>query len=272
MNTKNFYNALKKTKKPLIQGILNLTPDSFYGESRLSETAFEKTAQDMIAVGADILDIGAESSRPGATPLSVEAEKTRLAPAFAALKGTSVPLSIDTYKPEIARYALENGATIINDITGLQNPAMIEVAAQFEAPVILMHMQGTPQNMQKSPAYKDIIAEICAFFEVQCAKAEAAGIKQIILDPGIGFGKTLEHNLIILQNLQAFKALGYPVLVGVSRKSMIGALCGNVPPEERLEGTLAAHIFAVLKGADIIRAHDVGAHKKALDVIAALSL
>ena len=267
MNTINFYNYLKNSQKPLIQGILNITPDSFYGGSRFSIDDFKKTAQNMIKDGANILDIGAESSRPNATPLSLEEEKERLAPALATLKDSSIPLSIDTYKPKIARYALENGATIINDITGLQNPKMIEVAAEFQAPVILMHMQGTPQNMQKNPTYKDVVSEVYSFFEKQCEIAKSAGIHQIILDVGIGFGKTLEHNLTILQNLHIFKKLGYPLLVGLSRKSMIGELCGGLPPEERLEGTIAANIFSVLNGADIIRVHDVLEHKKALNVI-----
>ncbi len=254
-------------------GVLNVTPDSFSdGGQFLDPAAALAHARQMIADGADIIDIGGESSRPGSESVSLEDEIARVIPIIDALAGSvSVPISIDTTKPEVARLALEHGATIVNDISGLRDPEMIAVVAKAKAPVVIMHMQGAPKSMQQDPQYTDVIAEIKDFFKMQITKARAAGITDITIDPGIGFGKTLEHNLIILKNLAAFKDLGCPLLVGTSRKSFIGALTGGLPTTERLEGTLASIAIAVFNGADIVRVHDVKAARRAIQVSAAIA-
>ena len=252
-------------------GILNITPDSFSdGGQFLRLDQAIAHAQQMVADGADFIDIGGESSRPGAAPVSEAEELDRVIPIIDALtKSFSVPISIDTYKPRVAELALEHGATILNDITGLQNPDMVKVAAKFHAPVILMHMLGTPQTMQQNPTYSDVITDIKTFFKKQLAIAHAAGITDIILDPGLGFGKTLEHNLTILKRLNEFTDLGYPLLIGPSRKSFIGTLTG-LPVEDRLEGSIAATVIAALNGAKIIRVHDVKESKRALQIVDAV--
>ncbi len=250
-------------------GVLNVTPDSFFDGGQwhgdLDRTLAH--AEELIAAGADYLDIGGESSRPGATPVPEDEELQRVIPLIEKLRAIShVPISIDTYKPRVAKAALAAGASIINDITGLTDPAMRKVAAEYNAPVIIMHMLGRPQTMQQNPTYTDVVADISHFFTTQIKLATVAGITNIILDPGLGFGKTLEHNLTIIKRLHEFTALGYPVLIGPSRKSFIGTVTGNLPPAERLEGTIAAAVMSALNGANIIRVHDVKECKRALQV------
>ncbi len=258
-------------EETLIMGIINLDPESFYEASRCEtpQKALD-VAQRMIAEGADILDVGAESSRPGSTPLAEPEELKRLLPVVTRLaQTTDVPISVDTYKPAVAAEVLKNaGARIINDITGLQRfPAMAEMIARFDAGVILMHMQGTPDTMQEHPQYEDVLAEISGYLSRSITLAVSAGIdpEKIAIDPGIGFGKTDRHNRLILKNLSRLNELGKPVLLGVSRKSLIGNIL-NVAVEERLEGSLAADVFGVIQGASIIRTHDVQATRRAIKV------
>ena len=257
-------------EEALIIGIINLSPESFYGASRCGtlEQALH-VAEKMIEEGADILDIGAESSRPGSAPLSEQEELNRLLPVVIKLAEiVNIPISVDTYKPAVAHEVLNAGASIINDITGLQRfPDMAKTIARFQAGVILMHMQGTPETMQDNPQYMDLLTEISGFLKQSITLAVSAGIdpNKIAIDPGIGFGKTDSHNLLILKNLSRLKELGKPVLLGISRKSLIGNIL-NVPVGERLEGSLSAAVFGVIKGASIIRTHDVQATRRAVKV------
>jgi dihydropteroate synthase len=226
----------------------------------------------MVQDGADIIDMGGESSRPGARPVSVKEELERVIPIIKmAAQKIKVPVSIDTHKHEVAKAALDSGASIINDITGLRDKKMARVVARYKCGVVIMHMKGRPGNMQKSPTYQSLIDEIIAYLDKSIAIALDAGIdkEKIIVDPGIGFGKTLEHNLIILKSLKEFKVLGRPILVGPSRKSFIGKIL-NVPPGRRISGTLASCLSAVLNGADILRVHDVKEVKQALKVLDAI--
>jgi len=258
-------------EKTLIIGILNVTPDSFSdgGKYNTIETAVSHGKQ-LVSEGADILDIGGESSRPGSEPLSEKEVLARILPVMIRLVDkVSVPISIDTYKPLVADTCLKAGAHLVNDITGLTNQKMRKIVSHHNVPVVLMHMQGTPKVMQQNPVYQDVLGEIKAFFQKQIAVAKKERIQQIILDPGIGFGKTLTHNLQILKHLQTFKALGYPLLVGPSRKAFIGTITGN-PVQDRLEGTIAAVTVAVLNGAHIVRVHDVKECKQAIQVVEAI--
>jgi len=255
-------------------GILNITPDSFSdgGQFFSTDAAFEQAKQ-MIKEGADIIDIGGESTRPGSAPVSEAEELRRVLPVIELLvkERISIPISIDTYKPRVAQASLERGARLVNDVSGLRNKKMIEVVAQFEATVIIMHMQGEPKTMQLNPTYTNVISEIKTFFQDQIKAAQASGIKNIILDPGLGFGKTLAHNCEILRRLNEFTDIGYPILLGASRKSFIGALNDDTPVNNRLAGTIAAHIIAIQNGASIIRVHDVAAHRQAVQVIEGIS-
>ena len=229
-------------EKTLIMGILNVTPDSFSDGGLFTDvdTAVAH-GKKMVSDGADVIDVGGESSRPGSAPLSEKEELDRILPVVTRLLDeVSVPISIDTYKPLVAEACLKAGAHLINDITGLTNPEMRKVAAKHNVPVVLMHMQGTPKTMQQNPIYKDVIGEIKAFFQEQIATARKAGIQHIIIDPGIGFGKTVEHNLQILKHLGEFKTLSCPILVGPSRKSFIGMITG-LSVKERLEGTISCN-------------------------------
>lgn len=252
-------------------GILNVTPDSFSDGGKFADPTTAIThAKYMVAEGASIIDIGGESTRPGAAPLSDEEELARILPVIKQLiKDVSVPLSIDTTKPKVAEECLRAGAHLINDITGLSNPRMREVIAQYHVPAIIMHMQGTPQTMQHNPTYTNVISEIKTFFQERINLAHKAGISTVIIDPGIGFGKTLEHNLQILKHLHTFTTLHCPLLVGPSRKSFIGAITG-LPVNERLEGTLAAVSIAALNGAHILRVHDVKECHRVLQIIDAI--
>jgi dihydropteroate synthase len=243
-----------------IMGIINLSPDSFFPESRVSSvSASLKVAESMIEEGADYLDVGAESSRPGAKPISEEEELAIILPVIKQLcQNFSVPISVDTYKPGVAQKVLEEGVSIINDITGLRYPEMAPVIAEYDAGVIIMHMQGSPANMQENAHYDDCVREIKTLLEQGIQTAEAAGIAsdRIWVDPGIGFGKTVKHNLEILANLDAFALLQKPILLGTSRKSFIGKIL-DLPVAERLEGSLATAVIGVLKGANILRVHDI---------------
>ena len=253
-------------------GIINVSSDSFYERCSSVDEAMT-LADKMVDEGVGFLDVGAESSRPGASPISDQEELDKLIPVISLLvKNFDVPVSVDTYKPIVAEEALQVGAKIINDITGLQKkPEMAEVIARSGAGVILMHMQGTPLTMQKNPSYENVLNEICGFLAVSIKIAETAEIfpDQIAIDPGIGFGKTQKHNLEILKNLEILLELKKPILLGVSRKSFIGNIL-NLPAEERLEGSLAATVMGVVKGASIIRTHDVKATRNAVRVAEAI--
>lgn len=256
---------LDRTK---IVGILNVTPDSFSDGGKFFDIeAAISRAREMADEGADIIDVGGESSRPGSEPVSGEEELRRVIPVIERLaKEISIPISIDTYKPGVAKEALQSGAKIMNDIMGLTNPEMRKVAGEAKVPVILMHMQGAPKTMQENPHYTDVVSDIKEFFKTQIAVVKKDGIREIILDPGIGFGKTLEHNLTILKRLHEFTDLGFPVLVGPSRKAFIGTLTGKLPASERLEGTLATIVIARMNGASYVRVHDVKEARRALQI------
>ena len=265
---------LETGSRTLVMGIINTTPDSFYPGSR--KTALSEAAASAISMekdGADILDIGGESSRPGAEYVSEEEERSRVIPLIRAIREHStVPISVDTRKARIASDALDAGADIINDITALRDdPELAALAAERDVPVVLMHMAGNPVTMQKSPGYRDAVAEIRSMLEERIAFAVGAGIREdaIIIDPGIGFGKRLSDNLDIIRDLPSFAALECPLLLGISRKAFIGTLTGR-DVEDRLPGTLAAEIFAALNGADILRVHDVAATVDAVRVLYAL--
>lgn len=254
-----------------IMGILNVTPDSFSdgGEFFDVQKAVARGIE-MAREGADMIDVGGESSRPGSVPVSAEEEKGRVVPVIEQLsKMIDVPISIDTYKPEVAEAALEAGASIINDITGLRNEAMVEVATKQGAGVVIMHMQGTPKTMQENPEYGDVVRDILEWLKRQVLKARAAGIENVMVDPGIGFGKTLEHNVEILRRLGEFRELGCPVLIGPSRKSFLGKLTG-AEVDGRLGGSIGAALVAAFNGADILRVHDVKETKQALEVAEAI--
>lgn len=260
-----------------IMGVLNLTPDSFSDGGRfLAPEAAIAQARRLIAEGADILDVGAESTRPGAAPASAEDEIARAVPLIAALRTeTQTPISIDTMKPEVARAAMAAGATIWNDVTALTfAPDAPDVAAELGCQVVLMHMQGDPRTMQADPRYGDVVAEVADYLAGRAQAALAAGVARhhIWLDPGIGFGKRLEHNLALLAHLDAFIALGFPVLLGVSRKSFIAALdLAARAPEDRLPGSLACAIAGAEAGVAVVRVHDVAATVQALKVRAAIA-
>jgi len=253
--------ALEVGKRTLIMGIVNVTPDSFSdGGEFLDPEAAVAHAERLAEEGADILDIGGESTRPGAQPVSVNTELERVIPVIEALAShVNVPISIDTSKARVAERALEAGASIINDVTALRgDPAMRAVAAHSGVPVVLMHMKGTPRTMQRNPTYADLMGEIVGHLRASMTMAVRAGVseEQIIVDPGIGFGKTLDHNLEIMRRLGELRSLGRPILLGTSRKSMIGAIL-DVPPPQRLFGTAATLAFGIQRGAHILRVHDV---------------
>jgi len=271
----NFNLQLGKYKLPLgkrccIMGIVNTTPDSFSNDGLLNKEFTPQNvvryAQKLIKDGADIIDIGGESSRPGAKPVSLKEELRRTIPIIKLLaKTTKTPISIDTYKPEVAEQALDNGAALVNDITGLRNFSMAKIIARHKAAVVIMHMQGLPHSMQKNPKYTSLINEIIEFLKKSIDTSLNAGIneKKILIDPGIGFGKTVEHNLEILNKLAEFKVLGKPILIGTSRKSFIGKIL-KTSEQDRIHGTIASCILACENGANILRVHDVLAVKHAV--------
>ncbi len=257
-----------------IMGILNVTPDSFSDGGNFTNTQSAFThAKEMIEEGADIIDIGGESTRPGAESVSLDKELNRVIPTLKAIRSAypDIPISIDTYKSEVAKAALESGADIINDISGLQfDSRMVEVAKEFNTPVVIMHIKGTPKDMQKNPIYQDLMRELLEYFEERIETLSAHGIEKIIIDPGIGFGKNFEDNLKIIKHLNEFSLFNLPVLIGLSRKSFIG-LITDEPVEDRLFGTLAADAIALSNGAHILRVHDVKPHKDLIKVFKAIA-
>ena len=260
-------NNVLNTDKPLVMGILNLTPDSFYDGGRYTnEDAWISQTEKMIQEGASIIDLGAVSTRPGAHPVAEEEEIARLIPALKLLskKYSETVFSVDTYRSNVVKSAAESGAGIINDISGgTMDEGLIDAVAATGLTYILMHMQGTPETMQANPVYENITFEIGQYFEKKITYLHKSGISQVILDPGFGFGKSIEHNFRVLHSLYDFKRFGFPVLVGISRKSMIYKLL-EIKPEEALPATSALHLAALFNGADILRVHDV---KEAVQVI-----
>lgn len=257
-----------------VMGILNVTPDSFSDGGRYLDVQQAIThAETMVTEGATLIDIGGESSRPGASPVSVDEELARVVPVIRGLAdAVDVLISVDTSKSKVAKHALEAGAHIVNDITALcGDPEMATVVAEMEAGVVLMHMKGTPRTMQRAPEYDDVVTEICSWLKEKTQNAEAQGIaaERIIVDPGIGFGKTTKHNLDILKRLSEFRELKKPLLVGTSRKSFIGNVL-EVPITARVEGTAATVCWAIAHGADIVRVHDVKANVRAAQMTDAL--
>ena len=256
--------------RPLVMGVLNVTPDSFSDGGRfMGPAAALDHAQRMIAEGADLIDIGAESTRPGASPTPESEELRRIVPLVEKLSGASVPISADTRKPAVMRAAIAAGAGMINDVSALRAPGALEAVAGASQPIAicLMHMQGEPASMQQTPAYGDVVSEVKEFLAERARASEAAGIarERIVLDPGFGFGKTVAHNLALMRGLPEIVALGFPVLAGLSRKSTIGALTGR-DVDERVAGSLAAALAAVARGATIVRVHDVRETVDALKV------
>ncbi len=267
-------NRTLKLNRTLIMGILNITPDSFYDGGRyLNPHAALERAHQLVEDGADILDIGAESTRPGATPVSPKQQLKRILPVLKPLvKKTKVLISIDTTSSQVAEAVLAEGATLINDISGLKfDPALARVCARYNAGLILMHIRGTPRTMQRNPVYKDLMAEIIGELRKSIHQALEAGVgfENLLVDPGIGFGKKLEHNLEILRRLAELRTLNRPIVIGPSRKSFIGHIL-NLPPEERLEGTITSCIVGALNDASIVRVHDVLPVRRALQVLAAI--
>jgi len=258
--------------RPLVMGVVNVTPDSFSdGGQYLDPAKAIARARRLIEEGADLLDIGGESSRPGAQGVSADEELRRILPVLRDLRSAPVPVAVDTVKPDVMRAALAEGAAMINDIGALRAPGAVEAVAASDAGVCLMHMQGEPRTMQQSPSYRDVAAEVRAFLEERAAAAEAAGIarERIVIDPGFGFGKKPAHNLELLRRLGEIASLGYPVLAGLSRKSTLGAITGR-PPLEREAASVAAALLGVEGGARIVRVHDVAATKDALAVWSAV--
>lgn len=259
--------------RPHIMGIVNVTPDSFSdgGKHNSTQQAVEHALQ-LVEEGADILDIGGESTRPGATPVELQQELDRVIPVIEQLASRAgVPLSIDTYKPEVMRAAIAAGADIVNDVYALQQPGALHAVATSRAGVCLMHMQGTPQTMQIDPHYDDVIAEVRAFLGARLQAAVAAGISQerIVLDPGFGFGKRTVHNVALLHQLSDLSSFGRPLLVGLSRKSVLGSITGG-DVNARLHASIAAAVISAMKGAKIIRVHDVKATADALKIVTAV--
>jgi len=257
--------------RPLVMAIVNCTPDSFYAPSRnMSKSAAVDAARRAVEEGADIVDFGGESTRPGSQYIESGEEIRRVLPvieAFRAREGRkTVPISVDTRKAAVMRLALEAGADIVNDISSLEDdPEMASLAACKGAPVILMHKKGPPSALSASAGYTDVVSEVCGYLNKRADFAKNAGVKHIILDPGIGFGKDTQDNLRLMQNLTSLTSLGYPVLMALSRKKIIGDITG-LPPEERLPGTLAANAYALSMGVKILRVHDVAAHRALVQV------
>jgi dihydropteroate synthase len=260
-------------ESPLVMGILNVTPDSFSdGGKHEDPAAAVAWGERLIAEGASILDIGGESTRPGSIALLPSGELARVRPVVRRFADGDVPVSIDTRNPEVARACIEAGASIINDVSGFRSREMVAVAAGCEAGVVIMHMLGEPGTMQANPTYDDVVREVGGYLLAQAAVLEAAGVAhdRIAIDPGIGFGKTLEHNLALVRALPRLAELGYPVLLGASRKRFLGELTGVDEPSERLGGSVAAAVWGASHGAAVVRVHDVGATVQALAIMAAL--
>ena len=263
-------------RRPRVMGILNITPDSFSDGGRLYRQGVDlgrvtEVACAMIEAGADLLDIGGESTRPGAEPVSYSEECRRVMPVLERLLELDVIVSIDTRKPAVAKMAIQAGVHLVNDVTGMTNPDMIEIVADSDVAVCVMHMQGEPGTMQADPRYDDVVCDIRGFLARQVDRCLKAGIEQdrLVLDPGFGFGKNIDHNLALLRNLSEVKVRNLPLLVGLSRKRMIGTITGR-GMEDRMVGSVAAAMLAVQRGADILRVHDVGATIDALKVLGAV--
>jgi dihydropteroate synthase len=253
-------------------GIINVTPDSFSdGGKFLDPEVAVSHALSLEEQGADIIDVGGESTRPGSDPVTMEDELSRVIPVIQGIRQKSqIVISIDTYKAEVADKALNAGANWVNDISGLRHDtAMVEVAYKWECPLVVMHMKGQPKTMQHNPHYQDVIAELHTFFRERIEYLNKSGIKKLILDPGIGFGKRLEDNLNIIRHLDKFNVFGLPLLIGTSRKSFIGTITGQ-PVEKRLAGSLASQLWSVLHGVQVIRTHDVAETKDSLEIIKAI--
>ena len=268
------HGPIDMSRRTAVMGIVNVTPDSFSDGGRYFDAARAVAHGERMAhEGADLIDVGGESTRPGVLPVSAEEEIARVIPVIRGLRRKiSLPISIDTMKSQVARAALDEGADVINDISALGfDAAMASLAAAEKAPVVLMHMQGTPRTMQQSPSYGDVVEEVRTYLHSRMQFAVESGVEteRIVIDPGIGFGKNLEHNLALLRGLSALTALGRPVLVGTSRKTFLGKLL-DAAPEERLEGSLAAAVAAVLAGANIVRVHDVKEAVRAVRIADAL--
>ncbi len=260
--------------RPRVMGIVNVTPDSFSdgGQHPTNASAIAHGLQ-LVEEGADLIDVGGESTRPGATPIGIDEELARVIPVIEALaRGCALPISVDTSRPEVMRAAVAAGAGLINDVRALRVEGALDAAAMLGVPVCLMHMLGEPATMQDAPDYDDVVADVHAFLVQRIFACEMAGIskKQLLVDPGFGFGKTLEHNLRLLRQLGRFRELGVPVLAGLSRKGMIGALTGR-DADARVHGSVAAALIAVQNGAAIVRVHDVAATVDALKVLDAVS-
>ena len=257
-------------ERTLIMAVLNVTPDSFSDGGRHARTdAAVAHALRLVEEGADVLDVGGESTRPGAEAVSLEEELQRVVPVIERLaRETDVPISVDTSKPEVMRTAVEAGAGMVNDVRALSEPGAMEAASVLGVPVVLMHMKGEPRSMQEAPAYDDVVGDVHRFLAERIFAAEMAGIdkKRIVVDPGFGFGKTREHNLLLLSRLDRFVELGVPVLAGLSRKRLIGELTGRDVPADRVHGSVAAHLVAAQRGARLVRVHDVAATVDALKV------
>jgi dihydropteroate synthase len=256
-------------------GIVNVTPDSFADGGRFCDPdAARRHGLALVEAGADLLDVGAESTRPGARPVPADEQQARLLPVLERLlRDVACPISVDTTRPAVAEAALTGGVHLVNDVSGLaEGPALAEVCARHGAGLVLVHMRGTPATMQRAPHYHDLLGEVRGQLQAAVATAETAGVapEAICVDPGLGFGKTVAHNLTLLRRLDVLASLGKPLLVGPSRKSFIGALLGDLPPAERLEGTLAACVAAVSGGAHILRVHDVAAVRRAITVAEAI--
>jgi dihydropteroate synthase len=267
MFTINCRGRLRVVDKPMVMGIINITPDSFYAGSRQNNIdAALVQAEKMLEAGADILDIGGQSTRPGSELIDAAREEERVLPVVAAIyrRWPNALLSIDTFYSRVAMNALAAGACMVNDISGgMMDPEMLTTVANYRAPYICMHMKGTPQTMQHNPRYEDITKEIVDYFIAKIYECKKAGIHDVIIDPGLGFGKTIEHNFGLLKNLHLFSLLQKPVLVGLSRKSFIGKILG-VPASEALNGTTALHMLALQNGASLLRVHDV---KEAVEAV-----
>lgn len=251
-----------------IMGIINANDNSFYQNSRFKGSDAIDKIEDMIEDGAQIIDIGGVSTRPGSVAVDEAEELARIKPICDLIKEKKLYeytiFSIDSYTPSVIEYALKSGFTIVNDITGLVNDEVAKITAQYDASIVIMHMQGTPKDMQHNPTYEDVMVDVDNFFKERIKKAKEFGIEKIILDVGIGFGKTLEHNLTLLKNMEHFLHFGYEILIGASRKSLIEKVIPNTPTQKRLPATLAIHLDSVRKGASIVRCHDVKEHYQAI--------
>jgi dihydropteroate synthase len=255
--------------RPLVMGVVNVTPDSFSDGGLLVSTDDAVAhANRLTEAGADVIDVGGESTRPGAAPVDVDEEISRVVGVVRRLAEVGVLVSIDTTKPAVASAAIEAGAVIVNDVSGLGDPEMISVAEQHQAGVVVMHMQGNPRTMQNDPRYVDVVADIAAFLRARTATAIAAGIdpESVVVDPGIGFGKSIVHNLVLLNRLGALREIGYPLLVGASRKRFLGEIAGHGSPIDRDLASAVAAATAVMRGADIVRTHDVASTLEAVKV------